>query len=129
MNCQDTPAPECSLSQLGVGSQPAQRTTIRVSAGDSRGLFQPAACSFSLARQGQGVLEFPAKVAHLPSKGLPGSCFSPFRAALPEKVPLSGVAWVAQGGYKQQMSKLVVSIPRKDGTLPAPAGEDGYQES
>ena len=84
--CRDTSAPERSLRELGVGRWPGQRTTA-LSAGDSLGLFQPAACSFGLARLGQGSLDvfFPASVPTLPSTDQPREllfCLSSFPGLL-----------------------------------------------
>lgn len=53
--CWNTPVPELSLSQPGIGSQPAQRT--RHGWGNCSP-FQPAASTFDSARLDQGLLIF-----------------------------------------------------------------------
>lgn len=54
--CWNTPVPELSLSELGLGSQPAQRT--RRGWGNCSP-FQPAASTFDSARLDQGLLILP----------------------------------------------------------------------
>lgn len=64
--CWSTSVTELLLSELGIGSQPAQCVCIHMVAGTVVACFQPAACSFDSPRLYRGVLIPSCPLSQLP---------------------------------------------------------------